>query len=99
MQVIWKKATAMLGLLLFGAVLVSQANAECGNLGARNGANLKPQAWLGQSPSASLLLVSEDSVDPIVGFWNVTFTARGNADIPDGAPIDHAYAQWHSDGT
>jgi hypothetical protein len=48
------------------------------------------------------MISSHDSDDvSIVGFWKVTFTAMGNTDQmpPDGAPIDSAYVQWHSDGT
>lgn len=46
---------------------------------------------------------------PIVGFWFIQLTAKGNtaestglpADFvpPDGAVIDSGYSQWHSDGT
>lgn len=35
----------------------------------------------------------------IVGLWKVAFRAKGNKDIPDGAPIDDGYATWHADGT
>lgn len=35
----------------------------------------------------------------IVGFWKFTFTAEGNATIPDGTPVDAGFVQWHSDGT
>jgi len=34
--------------------------------------------------------------------WHVLFTAKGNVGPglpPDGAPVDNAIAQWHSDGT
>ena len=43
---------------------------------------------------------SQASDDPIVGFWKVAFTSKGNEPtIPDGAPIDSGFVQWHSDGT
>jgi hypothetical protein len=35
----------------------------------------------------------------IVGLWKVSFRAKGNTDIPDGAPIDDGYVTWHADGT
>jgi hypothetical protein len=37
----------------------------------------------------------------IVGLWQFKFTSTGNTGlgIPDGAPLDMGYAQWHSDGT
>lgn len=41
------------------------------------------------------------SLEPITGLYEVTMTAEGNGPtgLPDGAPIDHAYVQWHADGT
>ena len=66
------------------------------------GAVVSPQSWRGaEFGSASLLLVSSQaSDDPIVGFWKVAFTSKGNEpNIPDGAPIDSGFVQWHSDGT
>ena len=39
----------------------------------------------------------------IVGMWQFTFTSQGNNTapffIPDGAPLDAGYTQWHSDQT
>jgi hypothetical protein len=45
------------------------------------------------------LVADHNARDRIVGFWKVQFVAEGNADIPDGTPIDDGLAQWHSDGT
>ena len=58
---------------------------------ARAECGLTPAAWEGHGSSA----------DPIVGMWQVTFTAQGNppGGPPDGAVLDNAFAQWHSDGT
>jgi len=51
---------------------------------------LAPASWGGHDPGS----------DPIVGMWQVTFTAEGNpAGPPDGMVLDNAFAQWHSDGT
>jgi hypothetical protein len=40
-------------------------------------------------------------LEPIAGLSEVTLTAEGNGPtgLPDGAPVDHAYVQWHADGT
>jgi hypothetical protein len=40
-------------------------------------------------------------LEPIAGLYQVTMTAEGNGPtgLPDGAPVDHAYVQWHADGT
>ncbi|MES2404041.1 MAG: hypothetical protein V4567_06850, partial [Pseudomonadota bacterium] len=37
---------------------------------------------------------------PVAGLYEVTMTAEGNGPtgLPDGAPVDHAYVQWHADG-
>jgi hypothetical protein len=103
MQALLKKLTVVLGLFVFCATFVPRVSAECGSLNPpTKGALLHRQAWqyADEYPAASVVLASEQSSDdPIVGFWQVTFTARGNADIPDGTPIDKAYAQWHSDHT
>lgn len=39
-------------------------------------------------------------LEPIAGLYEVTMTAEGNGPtgLPDGAPVDHAYVQWHADG-
>ena len=51
---------------------------------------LAPASWGGHEPGS----------DPIVGMWQVTFTAEGNpGGPPDGTVLDSAFAQWHSDGT
>jgi hypothetical protein len=102
MQALRKYLTVVLGLLMFSVAIVPQVVAECGSLApSTKGSLLHRQSWQNQGtyPAASLLLASENSDDPIVGLWKVSFTARGNAEIPDGAPIDQGYAQWHSDHT
>jgi hypothetical protein len=84
-----------------GALLTVTASAECGDLQSRKaGASLQPQSWqsYGEFAPGSLLLV-QNTVDPIVGMWQVTLVAKGNVGIPDGAVIDKGFSQWHSDGT
>src|SRR3954451_20177789 len=76
------------------------ANAQCGGLDKSALPSLHPQSWLQPSGTeGSLLLVSErDDADPIVGFWQVTFSIA-NPGGGDPIVIDKAFAQWHSDGT
>ena len=52
-------------------------------------AKLKPAAFVEVSEGNAV----------ITGLWKFTFTAKGNTNIPDGAPIDAGYATWHADGT
>jgi hypothetical protein len=101
MKAIFKKMTAALGLVMIGMILTAAANAECGDLQRpKPGASLQPQSWqgMGEVGRASLLQVSENA-DAIVGFWQVTLTAKGNPGPPDGTVIDKGFSQWHSDGT
>jgi hypothetical protein len=82
---------AGLALAIVALFFSPLASADCGKV-----ANLKTATpfWL-QPPSHA---ESEDS-DPIVGFWRVKFISKDNNGIPDGAVLDSAYVQWHSDGT
>jgi hypothetical protein len=87
-----RKMAAAVGIILVGIVLTT------------NPKELQPQSWQGNESSrqSSLLLVSDSVEDPIVGMWQVEFTAEGNTGSmapPDGTPIDNAFVQWHSDGT
>lgn len=40
-------------------------------------------------------------LEPIAGLYEVHMTAEGNGPtgLPDGTPVDHAYVQWHADGS
>jgi hypothetical protein len=90
MKAIFKKMTAALGLVMIGMILTAAANAECVDLQRlKPGASLQPQSWQGTGENA----------DAIVGFWQVTLTAKGNPGPPDGTVIDKGFSQWHSDGT
>lgn len=88
--------------VVFACVFAARVNAECGDLSKfKPSASLQPQAWqgAGQFGAASLLQVA-DTTDPLVGFWQVTLTAKGNnPGPPDGVVIDKGFSQWHSDGT
>lgn len=90
-----KMAGLTLGVAILAALLVSNADAQCGT----SKAHLKRQSWDGVSNPASLLRVDQ-TLDPIVGMWHVTFTAEGNeAGPPNGTPIDNSIVVWHNDGT
>src|ERR1700737_275460 len=105
MKTMLKKMITIVGLVLVGTILTATASAEClSYLPKHNaGAVVSPQSWSGATfRPASLLMISEHDSDDcsIVGFWKVAFTSKGNEpNIPDGAPIDSGYVQWHSDGT
>ena len=95
-----RKMAATLVLVMVGMILTVAANAECGDIQRyKLGGSLQPQSWQGDFGRASLLQI-DASVDPIVGFWQVTLTAKGNnPGPPDGVVIDKGFSQWHSDGT
>lgn len=103
MKRVFRKAAVALGIVLMGTVLTLQANAACGILdGLKPGASPHPQSFEGGNSfeGASLLLASDHDNDSIVGMWRVTLTAMGNpGGPPDGAVLDSALVQWHSDGT
>ena len=105
MKTMPKKMITIVGLVLVGTILTATASAECLSYLPKHkaGAVVSPQSWSGATfRPASLLMISEHDSDDvsIVGFWKVAFTSKGNEpNIPDGAPIDSAYVQWHSDGT
>ncbi|HTR66694.1 MAG TPA: hypothetical protein VMH85_13025 [Terriglobales bacterium] len=85
-----------LGVLICGLGLVTSASAECGSI--KLPATLHPQSWQGGNLGASLLLAS-DHEDGIVGMWKADWTAKGNAGIPDGTPIDSPFIVFHADKT
>jgi hypothetical protein len=87
--------------LAVGMVVVPAARAECGYSPSpqKGGASLLPQSWQGSGFGTVSFLLASDQQAGIVGMWKVAFTAKGNADIPDGAPIDNALIVYHSDGT
>ena len=95
----------VLGIVLCTTVFAPRASAQCGYVeGSMAPASFEQPLGSArgqfESRPASFLLVSDQSYDdPIVGFWKVTFVAKGNAGIPDGTPIDAGYAQWHGDNT
>jgi hypothetical protein len=98
-----RKLALTLAVLTVIALLSVQAVAQCG-VADQFKAKLKTQAWHARGGSAYLLNVGDgEDNNSIVGMWRFTFTSQGNTGaplfIPDGAVLDHGFAQWHSDGT
>src|ERR1039458_10274217 len=91
MKMTWKKMSAVLSLVLAGALLTATAAAQCSNTEALPKAKLHRQSWEVGRDGASLNLVS-DSTDPIVGMWRFQF-------LEGTTVIDQGIVQWHSDGT
>lgn len=101
-----KKIFVILALL---AIASLGASAQCGGIDLHG--KLKPQAFFnGSTGRGSLVLESEreehaNDGEGIVGFWRITLISEGNSgnpypfNPPDDAPIDHGFAQWHSDNT
>jgi hypothetical protein len=88
----FNKLAAILGVIVLGMGLASQAFADCGNYSqGKSAPSLHKQSWR-DDLNPGLIRVSTGSQDPIVGFWQATFTSN---DIV----IDSTYVQWHSDGT
>ena len=99
MKTTFQKMTAAFGILAIALFLAVTASAQCGSY---DQPKLKHQSWLTNGQSGLLKLIDRpDDDDGIVGFWRVTLTSKGNTGlgIPDGAQLDHGFAQWHSDGT
>ena len=96
--------TGTLAIVLLGMVFVSKAAAgQCASVERLKVGTVQLQSWQGaaQLRQAAYVLVAdrEGFDDRIVGFWNAKFLSEGNPGIPDGAVIDNAFVQWHSDGT
>lgn len=89
MRRILQRGVVALAVVTICVLFAGNSYAQCGSslIG-----KLKPQSFS-----------DDDHNDGIVGFWRITMTSKGNnvapLFIPDGALIDHAFAQWHSDGT
>jgi hypothetical protein len=104
--------TTALSAAIAGTLFVPAASA-CGYLPQPQGSvttqqlQLDPQNPLEAASPASLArdqrAASSGNSASIVGMWNIQFISMGNTThnppIPDGAPLDFGYVQWHSDGT
>lgn len=93
---------AALTIVAVASVFNLTAVAQCGRYDLPK-PGLQPQSWFDPSSTGlnPLVHVSDGDDATIVGFWRVTLTSKGNTGlgIPDGAQLDHGFAQWHSDGT
>lgn len=98
-------AGVTLGGLVISAVFATSAAAACVGLpGGRGQTGLFPAMYHTGSGSAVIRAVNDgEDRASIVGLWQFTFLSEGNDippfNIPDDAPLDSGYAQWHSDGT
>jgi hypothetical protein len=93
--------TTLAGIVV-SALFASTANAGCVDLPAPQGKGRVIQAaYQGRVRLASV--GAQGDGPQIVGMWKFVFASDGNNVapffIPDGAPLDVGYAQWHSDGT
>jgi hypothetical protein len=95
-----KALTAALAGIAMLTVCASTASAGCADL-PTTPARGPRLIQAGYRPPQFLRVSDKDAA--IVGLWQVSFTSKGNDvppfNIPDGAPLDAGYAQWHSDGT
>ena len=108
MKAIHRVVTTVLGGLVIATTFASTASAGC-----TDPAPLPKRLSLGAPnwstsfslPTAKGASASDSDSDnaSIVGLWHVTFASVGNNVapffIPDNAPLDDGFAQWHSDGT
>jgi hypothetical protein len=104
MKTMFGTVTIAFGMAILGTVLAPRASAQCAYFeGTKASASFEQPPGYGPAqlrPAAFVLVSDHDSDDDaIVGFWKVTFVAKGNPDIPDGVVIDAGYAQWHGDHT
>jgi len=110
MSRIWKGVTVLWGVATLATVIASPATAGCVDppslLSQRALAPLLHSPGKG-SPAFGAGEQSAggdfDDDASIVGLWQFAFSSVGNNvppfNIPDKAPLDAGYAQWHSDGT
>ena len=88
-----------LGLLSVAAALAPALSAQSVPLtGSKVGCGFYEGSTAKLKPAAFVEQVSDGNA-VITGLWKFSFTAKGNDNIPDGAPIDAGYATWHADGT
>jgi hypothetical protein len=98
MKTSWKHVAITVGVIVFSAA----ANGGCLELPSKQRSSGFVQAVNRQG--AIFRMVADDGGRPsIVGLWKFTFTSVGNnvapLFIPDGAPLDAGFTEWHSDGT
>lgn len=110
MRAIHRVVTTTVGALVIATSVASTANAACADVTPLSKRfRPEPAAYrytsIGIAPAMAAAAggSSSDGSALIVGMWQFTFVSDGNNVapffIPDGAPLDAGYAQWHSDGT
>ena len=110
MRAIHRVGMTILGVFVMATSFGSTASAGCTDraplpkrLSLGGAPGLSPSFGLPPAVATSASGSSSDNSATVVGMWHVTFTSDGNNVapffIPDGAPLDQGYAQWHSDGT
>ncbi len=101
-------SAAIAGVLFVPAAGACGYNAKPDSSIARQQIRLDPQNPLETASSADVVrdmnaALGSSSSASITGLWSVQFISMGNTKhnpaIPDGAPLDFGYVQWHSDGT
>jgi hypothetical protein len=98
-----QKQVSVLAVLAVVALLSTHGAAQCG-AEMQFTPKLESEAWHGGGGSAYLLNIADgQDQNSIVGMWRFSFISQGNnappLSIPDGAVLDHGFAQWHPDGT
>ena len=87
-----------------GPNLVRSANGQW-NIAppTRMSASIARRMFVAATPAARTNAIPNplQFLEPITGLYEITMTAEGNGPtgLPDRAPVDHAYVQWHADGT
>lgn len=96
-----RKALAPLSLIVAGVCFAGSAHAGCFSEALSKAAKMQKQSWHGGAVRMTKVDWHDEDMDPIVGFWNVVITAKGNGGggPPDGAPLDGGVQHWHVDGT
>ena len=87
-----------LGILTIGVALAPALRAQSLPLASSKTGCGYYQGNTAKFQPAAFVQVSESNA-VITGLWKFAFIAKGNPNIPDGAPIDTGYATWHADGT
>lgn len=83
-------------LAVAALICTGRASAQCADIQPQ----LQKQSFRAGRVASMPVSWHDDDKEPIVGFWKIVQTSKGNMPaIPDGAPIDSGLQQWHADGT
>ena len=106
----WKRVMSVCGMAMLATFVASPAVAGCVDPSSLLSQRGRTPLLRIPNKGLSAFGLGQSSVGPdvdndasIVGMWQFVFTSQGNNVapffIPDGAPLDAGYAQWHSDET